>query len=145
MSFNDFLTTWFPGSPLKSQPGIHKGGKHGSKSSCDICDKKFNTHREMKIHRYTHSYKGTHCEQEQTWKNCEFKCKIVESMEVHLGICGSDSFECGLCETKFGKLEIHLYTCEIFECRFCAERFRVLSERKKHMQKNHKSCKEFTI
>ena len=123
---------------------IHQGKKHAAKPSCDICAKKFETYREMKIHRYTHSYKGTPFAQEQVCQNCQFKCKIVESMEVHLGKCGSEPFECGLCETTFDKLEmleIHLNTCEIFECSICAERFRDLSDMKKHMQKHHKSSK----
>ena len=123
---------------------IHKGKKHGNKHTCDICDKKFDYYREMKIHRYTHSYSSTPFVQEQVCKQCEFKCQISESMEVHLGKCGPD-FYCGLCERNFDNLdmlEVHLNTCEIYECSVCAERFQILSEMKKHMHDNHDSCKQ---
>ena len=40
-------------------------------------------------------------------------------MEVHVGKCNTDNFECGLCDSKFkdlDTLELHLRTCEIYEC-----------------------------
>ena len=52
---------------------IHKGKKHGNKSTCDICDKAFDYYREIKIHRYTHSYDSTLFVQEQVFKKWEFK------------------------------------------------------------------------
>ena len=121
---------------------IHKGKKDGNKSTCDICDKAFDYYREIKIHRYTHSYDSTLFVQEQVFKKCEFKFQIAESMEVHLGKCGPDLF-CGFCETNFDDLEMldmHLKTCEIYECSVCSERFLILSEMKKHMHENHESC-----
>ena len=109
---------------------IHKGKKDGNKSSYDICDKAFDYYREIKIHRYTHSYDSTLFVQEQVFKKCEFKFQIAESMEVHLGKCGPDLF-CGFCETNFDDLEMldmHLKTCEIYECSVCSERFLILSK-----------------
>ena len=81
---------------------IHKKKKHESKS-CDKCDEIFDTARDLKIHNYTHSYTSTGdywSESKQTCKNCGFDCITPESMEVHLGKCRSEDFECGLCETK---------------------------------------------
>ena len=59
-------------------------------------------------------------------------------MEVQEGKCHLETFECGLCDDKFDKLEdleIHLNTCEIYECNFsdCLIRLRSLSEMKKHI------------
>ena len=43
-------------------------------------------------------------------------------MEVHVGKCRTENFECGLCqytcETLEG-LELHLASCEVYECENC--------------------------
>ena len=43
-------------------------------------------------------------------------------MEIYLGKCRSENFECGLCDKRFqelDKLELHLFTCEVNECCEC--------------------------
>ena len=43
-------------------------------------------------------------------------------MEVHNGKCQTDTFICGLCEigtSTFEDLEVHLTSCEIYECEVC--------------------------
>ena len=122
---------------------IHKKKKHQSKS-CDKCDDIFDTARDLKIHAYTHSYTstGNWFDPKQTCKMCDFVCETPESMEVHLGKCRTEDFECGLCESKFSELtnlETHLKTCEIYECGKCFIRYRLLSEMKKHITDNHES------
>ena len=62
-------------------------------------------------------------------------------MEVHIGKC-SETFECGLCDEKFNKLndlETHLNTCEVYECALveCLIRFKTLSDMKNHIAEEH--------
>ena len=75
-----------------------------------------------------------------TCNNCEFDTKSDRSMEVHLGKCRAEHFECGLCESPFEKLsdlELHLKTCEVYECNSCYLGFHNISDVKKHIQDDH--------
>ena len=66
-------------------------------------------------------------------------------MEVHIGKCCYDYFECGLCEARvenLEKLELHLITCEIYECDTCFVRDKSLSDMKKHIEKEHEKGKK---
>ena len=61
-------------------------------------------------------------------------------MEVHVGKCRTENFECGLCEytgDTLEKLETHLVSCEIYECEECQFRSRFLKELKAHVEKDH--------
>ena len=65
-------------------------------------------------------------------------------MEVHIWKCCYDYFECGLCEARvenLEKLEIHLNTCEIYECDTCFVRDKSLSDMKKHVEEEHEKGK----
>ena len=56
-------------------------------------------------------------------------------MEVHLKKIHSDKFECGLCDLEAGSLEnleIHLNTCEVYQCTHCRQRFKTVMDIKKH-------------
>ena len=58
--------------------------------------------------------------------------------------CRTEIFECGLCEETFVEevdLEIHLRTCETYECSDCWKRLKNLSDIKSHIQEKHE---EFT-
>ena len=73
-------------------------------------------------------------------KNCDFESKTVYTMEVHVGKCRDTNFECGLCEFTFDSgadLDLHLKTCEIYECGKCWIRDKNLSEMKKHIRETH--------
>lgn len=127
----------------KSEKGlnIHKKRKHTIKTICDICDQQFNSVRDMKIHKFTHSYtsKG---DIGQTCDKCNYTCDTMESMEVHLGKCKVEEFECGLCETKFKTeedVDLHLTTCEVYECGECFLRDKILEEMKKHVKFEHET------
>ena len=77
-------------------------------------------------------------------KTCDFETKSVYTMEVHVAKCRTENFECGLCEDIFmdiKDLEIHLRTCETYECSNCWKRLKNLSDIKSHIQEKHE---EFT-
>ena len=69
----------------------------------------------------------------------------MDSIEVHVGACRNQNFECGLCGEEFKEredLEIHLNTCEIFECSSCWLRDGNISDMKNHVRGNHSSTTE---
>ena len=103
---------------------------------CDFCEKTFETTKDMKNHMKSHSYKETNFKCE----DCNFCGKNELSMEVHFGKNHSENFECGLCEYKaqdLEELELHLFTCEIYECYKCELRVKKLSDMKRHKDENH--------
>ena len=99
---------------------IHIKKKHGEKFKCDSCDEVFESETEKKIHRKTHSFKSRFINtkrEDHVCENCNFNCKSIYTMEVHVGKCYSNNFECGLCDAKFeyvDPLELHLRTCEMY-------------------------------
>ena len=118
---------------------IHKKKMH-KVFTCTKCGEIFDTGREQKIHVYTHSYtseaKMIKC------KNCDFETKSEYTIEVHVAKCRTKNFECGLCEETFVKevdLEIHLRTCETYECSNCWKRMKNLSDIKNHIETEHAS------
>ena len=61
-----------------------------------------------------------------------------------VGWCRTKDFECGLCGIGFSEkedLEIHLSTCEMYECDSfsCYLRGKNLSEMKKHIEEKHET------
>ena len=120
---------------------IHKKKMH-KVFICEKCGEIFDTGREHKIHVYAHSYTS---ETEMfKCKTCDFETKSVYTMEVHVAKCRTENFECGLCEDIFmdiKDLEIHLRTCETYECSDCWKRLKNLSDIKSHIQEKHE---EFT-
>ena len=119
---------------------IHKKRKHGAKSICDLCEEKFETARDLKIHRNKHSYISNEYENENKCKKCDFQSATIETMEVHVGKHKVEYFECGLCDYKFeelDKLKTHLFSCEIYECGECYWRHRDLSKMKTHVRDGH--------
>ena len=79
----------------------------------------------------------------------KYRCEDCEcwgpnelTMEVHTGRCHSEYFECGLCDFKAKtkeNLEIHLSTCEIYDCDVCYFRVQQISEIKAHVNEKHES------
>ena len=120
---------------------IHKKKMH-KVYSCTYCEEIFETVRDFKVHTYTHSYTIT--DRKVKCKNCGFESKTLNSMEVHVGWCREKDFECGLCDSGFSEkedLEIHLRTCEMYECdsNSCLQRSKKLSDMKKHINENHEN------
>ena len=77
--------------------------------SRENCENIFETKRELKIHSYTHSFTDTRTK--QICENCDFE---LESLEVHLK------------------------TCEVYDCGLCLNREKNISYMKKHIKDYHK-------
>ena len=57
------------------------------------------------------------------------------------------NYECGLCDATLedlSSLDLHLRTCEVYECSECFLRRRSLGEMKEHIVKEHENCKMLT-
>ena len=128
-----------------SQQGlrIHQRKKHTKADvlefpkKCDLCDIELLNKREMKFHVMNHSYKEVQFKCEE----CDFSGNNEISMEVHINKVHSEELECGMCEFEakdLETLETHLVTCQIYECKHCAERWQSISDVKKHMAEEHK-------
>ena len=121
---------------------IHKKKMH-KVYTCADCDEIFDKIRDFKVHSYNHSYTNTD-KNTNKCKNCDFDTDCVDSIEVHVGACRKQNFECGLCGEEFKlleNLEMHLQTCEIYECQSssCWLRGVDISEMKKHIREKHSS------
>ena len=106
--------------------------------SCELCEEELKSKSKMKIHMKSHTYKS------QNSENSKFKCVECDfigqsewTMQIHYGKDHNNgNIECGLCDYKVKDLEcleIHLTTCEIYECANCEKGFRRISEIKKHI------------
>ena len=90
----------------------------------------------MKKHLQTHSYKKANFK----CVDCDFVGTNEETMEVHIGKTHANIFECGLCSHKaetLEKLDIHLFTCEVYVCSKCDFLEKSLTDLKKHAKKEH--------
>ena len=125
-------------SNSKKDVQIHIKKKHGKKFECDQCEKVFESETEKNLHRKTHSFKSRFINtkrEDHVCENCDFICKSIYTMEVHIGKCYSNNFECGFCDAKFediDSLELHLRTCEMYECSECYLKLKDLSEKTCH-------------
>ena len=74
--------------------------------------------------------------------DCDFHAYNDISIQVHQGKCHEDGFECGLCDFKADSLEaldLHLTTCESYECYECNIRVHHISDVRKHIREKHES------
>ena len=130
----------------------HKTRKHKASNNkeeaadfprtCDLCETELDDYNDMKMHMKYHSYSKV----EYKCEECDYCGENEPSMEVHIGRAHSENYECGLCEFVAGdleKLEIHLFTCEIYECHPCEIRYKTLSEVKHHVCEEHQKGQQF--
>ena len=120
----------------------HNRKKHGENSKdlikCDLCDIKLKNKSALKHHMVSHTYNETETDVFSCEK-CEFVGKSEWTLQIHHGSNHCDEIECGLCDSKFtnlGDLEIHLRTCEIYECTNCEFVAKQISEMKRHVKQN---------
>ena len=108
---------------------IHMKKKHTAvdndtfPQTCHLCEKNCENRNDLKKHLITHSYKKA----KFNCSECDFVCQNVISMEVHNGKQHSDKLECGLCDLEVGNfenLELHLTTCEMYQCYKCEKRYK---------------------
>ena len=93
----------------------HTANKLESSSTCELCDKKFDSAEKLKRHVKSYSY------QDAKFKcvDCNFVGTNDMTMEVHNGKFHTDIFDCGICEyvaESEDNLDLHLFTCEIYHC-----------------------------
>ena len=90
----------------------------------------------MKKHMRTHSYSYV-----------QYKCDICDfmgydeiDMDVHAAKLHGDKHDCGLCDYEaksLEQLEIHLSTCEYYQCFVCNEKLWQFIKIKEHFQTKH--------
>ena len=88
----------------------------------------------MKKHMRRHSY----IRASYKCLDCDFICETDLGMEVHVGKEHADGFDCGLCgfkEQSLENLETHLSTCEVYDCGYCDERFKLWTVQKNTCEK----------
>ena len=109
---------------------------------CRNCDFETNSEKGLKQHT---SKKHTKSEDKGKKLFCEH-CKHVfnnsETLAVHIGKNHTDNLKCGLCERFFEtkeNLEIHLNTCEVFQCTKCKKKEPIMANIKEHIVKDHDS------
>ena len=115
--------------------------------SCELCVVEFESKRELKAHMKSHTYISQNDEDtEFKCTDCDFFGKCEWTMQIHFGKNhNSGNIECGLCDFQAKDLEcleMHLKTCEIYECANCIKVFKHLSDIRKHMtdKENVDSC-----
>ena len=121
----------------------HIKRKHTEKFpiQCERCDKELKNEHEMKNHIITHTYKYENSELK--CEECGFTGKNDWSMQIHHGKCHSKNIECGLCEfiAKDNEcLEMHLKTCETYECKHCEYVAKTISDMKRHIAAKKNEC-----
>ena len=70
---------------------------------------------------------------------CDFKGNNGWTLQIHNGKAHGSTLECGLCEFQAKDLEtqnLHLKTCEIYECDQCEHVAKKLSSIKNHLSNN---------
>ena len=130
---------------------VHVKRKHTSKiecnpDKCEVCDEKFEWNgkpwvKERKEkHILSHAYKGQH-ELKFKCDECEFWGPNQLTMEVHVKKIHCENIRCRLCDDYEAKdkesLDIHLSTCENFECFMCGKGFKTVGDIKEHINKEY--------
>ena len=87
---------------------------------CELCEKVLRCESELKKHMKTHTYRKAAFKCEE----CEFVSSNEWSMEIHHGRIHNNILECGLFDfvaEDSDRLDLHLGTCEIYECDLCED------------------------
>ena len=94
---------------------------------------------DIESHMISHSYKSSN--------NLNYKCDECDfwgpnslTMEIHVKKLHSEKIKCGLCASEFldlGSIDIHLQTCETYNCIECRKVFKQLEDVKEHVRNLH--------
>ena len=111
---------------------------------CDLCEMELESIVKMKIHMRTHSFRRI----EYKCEECDFCGDSELAMVVHNGRMHNENYECGLCNfvaQDLEALDIHLFTCEMYECCDCENRLKNLCDLKKHIIEKHSDEKTLQV
>ena len=132
-------------TPSERGLNVHIKRKHTNMKAdkfsveCDFCEFNAKSESEMKFH-----LKNSHTATDSNVKclDCDFCAYNEISIQVHQGRQHEDGFTCGLCDFKADSLEmlnLHLKTCESYECYRCNIRVYTISDIKEHIKNKHDS------
>ena len=132
-------------TPSERGLNVHIKRKHTNMKAdkypveCDFCDFNAKSESDMKFH-----LKNVHTATDSNYKclDCDFCAYNEISIQVHQGRSHGDEFECGLCDFQADSLEtlnLHLTTCECYECYSCKIRVFTISDIKEHIKEKHDS------
>ena len=71
---------------------------------------------------------------------CDFWGPNITTMEMHFLKLHSETLVCGLCDYEAKDVEVldtHTFTCEMFKCSRCKQKFKTLQDIKNHVNKDH--------
>ena len=140
----DFTTTSSKGFKTHTKR-MHTVKNDKVELQCEVCEYVTSSKLILKRHMKTHSYtfEGTMCK----CIECDFTGNNAWSIQIHNGKAHTKSIECGLCDLQTQDLEtlnLHLKTCEIYECNECECVAKQISGIKKHI-KNNNGCRDASI
>ena len=109
---------------------------------CRNCDFETNSEKGLKQHTSKKHTKSEDKGKTLFCEHCKHAFKNSETLAVHIGKNHTDNFKCGLCERFFEtkeNLEVHLNTCEVYQCTKCKKKELTMSDSKEHIIKDHDS------
>ena len=138
-------------TPSERGLNVHMKRKHTNMKAdefpveCDFCDFNAKSENEMRFH-----LKNIHTSTDSNFKclDCDFCAYNEISIQVHQGRQHGEGFECGLCDFQAESLDtlnLHLTTCESYECRRCNIRVFNISDIKEHIKNKHDSDRYVSI
>ena len=142
----EFTTTSKKGLKTHQKRKHSESKKEKLSLPCEHCEEHFESEVQLKNHVITHTY-ISHNSKLRCIK-CGFSGENEWTMQIHNGKHHANQIECGLCEYKaedLEGLEVHLTTCEIYECVKCEFVAKQLSVMKKHVKDECKSSTIFHI
>ena len=107
---------------------------------CEICVEEFKTEKDLKDHAITHTYSKSEFLKFKCYE-CDFWGPTAQTMKMHFRRVHSENISCGICNLEVKDIEtldIHTFTCERFQCNWCAKSFNNVSDMKIHGNKEHK-------
>ena len=127
---NDQLQCEYCEFTTTSNKGLktHVKRKHTIKFpvKCELCDDEFKNKRTLKNHMISHTYKSYNSELK--CEECDFVGKNDWTMQIHHGKTHNKIIECEYKPIDTESLELHLKTCEIYECKICEHETKLISE-----------------
>lgn len=82
---------------VKSSLQVHKRSHNGKTFQCKICDSRFTTKNNLRIHIRIH-----HGEKPYPCNICNYKCRQIANLQGHMRIHSAEKlFQCHLCSYKY--------------------------------------------